>query len=671
MRKKDFIVNPYKHYQKIHDDKILASEEVNRDAFIRVKTDPKVVKTEIKKQLDEAKKYKEKFIYNAMKLDPAFMVDPIKDYYMHLIPDELLETLTDDEIQEIIAYYDPVTWAKKNLFVLYGGWEPRTSKNGFPYQAQLVRSISKRISARAGRRIGKTLSVAVRILHRAFTWRKTKNKGHYNIVIFTPNQTQIQVIFKMFEQLLEGNSKLLSMVGLDDKHRGKIPTRKTPNFILELTNGVTISGFVSGSTAIRGSAADMLVLDEASFLTSADTDAVTSLINEHQDVDLWVSSTPAGPKDYFYDRVTDPRFVSFYFPTDKYHPEWSLQMEADFKSQLTNVGYTTEVLANFIDDGQTVFQKDFVLQSLRDYSYDDCSPKHTEGWMYSMGIDWNDSANGTQIVVLGYNIKEKYYKIVDKSSVHIQGWTQTKAIQEIVRLNRKWLPEMIYTDYGFGAGQNERLHEIGLTAAPNSPDRKLLTSKVINFSSSIEVTDPWTKQKIKKPTKSYMINNAVRVFEGELINISKRDNLLIDQLIGYSIDRINPSGVPVYKPDPKVGDHILDALVLALFSFHMEYSSLTNPPMDPAASTLNVISKPIFPYNRKSSIPTLTATDMMLERDKAFEKEEEENAKAVGTLLAQQSKPQMTRRESPNQYGAINRSKLFSMHSTGMTRRRF
>lgn len=1092
---KETYLDPYAHFRTKYENEFLKSSEVKVDDFIKVDPDPEEIKKEIDRQIQEAKKTKDKFVWEAMQYDPAFMVDPINDYYKKLIPEQVLEVLSDDELEEIIAYYDPVTWAHKNLFVRYGGFVPRVSKRGFPYQAQLIRTKSKRIVARAGRRVGKcgnsesivqtmdgpmtfkelyltrdnkpkiltmdqdtndiywtddytiedngidysykletrsghidimtaehpyytirdgmpewvhikdlkpgdriavlkkfpiigkvylgrnisrllgyliadgstsqknmvgftnfdeeiindlsivvnnlgcalkirdaergqyaitgydgvtnnvlnlvrkykinslainkkipkeifkatrediinfisaawdcdgwasinsktfdnehktptfevgygsssydllygmkhlllmlgivstavkkkvkyngkyrdtyqltihdinnflkfyeqipliakqnklddiynliqnktrdngksyitqtpigivneiekrrqelglrprdlvldpvndryrtdgrkysiekakiyakkldaekilqlidndmfwwdevksitpvgdkqsyaievpetqtfvandtithnTASIAVRVLHKAFTWKPSEKKGYYNIVIFTPNQTQINLIFKMFELLLEGNHDLLSMVGKENKDKGKIPTRKTPNYVLELTNGVTISGFVSGSTAIRGSAADMLVLDEASFLTTEDTDSVVALINEHPNVELWVSSTPAGPKDYFYDRVNDPTFVSFHFPTDKYHPEWSHQMEQDFKRQLTISGFKHEVLAEFSDDGETVFQAEFVENALRDYEIK--HEKRKENWIYSIGIDWNDPENGTQICVIGYDIENKRYKLVDKDSVHIAGWTQTKAVERVAQMTEKWRPDSIYSDKGHGAAQIERLHELGLLSPPNSPSRLLLKAKAIDFGSSIEVKDPWTQEKRKVQTKSYMVNNAVRVFENGFIEIPKNELMLINQLRGYNIDRINPlTGTPVYKADPKYGDHELDALMLALFAFHVEYSTLTKFIPTQAVNTMNIVNIPTFITALNSGRPK-NSIELEMERDKQLEREEYEQAHGI---LSDKSTTLTMRQNTPILSAAIKRSSLVSRRR-GITRRR-
>jgi len=629
-----FIVDPYSHFYEIYKDE--EQLEAKIEEYQSVDADPEFLKATFDQQISEAKVNKKKWVYQAMQHDPAFLVDPRKEYYEKLLPEQIKTRFNDNQLDEVLSIYDPVLWAEKNLLQRHGGWKGRTSRKGIPYQAQMIRCRSKRIAFRAGRRIGKTLSMAVRIIHRAFTWYSTTSPA-FNIVLFTPNQSQIDLIFKMVELLIDGNPKLMEMVV-----GNKIPTRKSPHDMLELTNGVTIKGFVSGSDAIRGQPADILILDEASYLDSYDIDSVIALLAENNNVELVVSSTPKGMKDYFYDRCFDPDFVSFYFPTDRFHPNWSYEMEQTFRSQLTDAGYRHEVLADFSADGEGVFQSQFVELAIEEYAY--ITQQVAAGWVYGVGVDWNDTQNGTQIYVLGFDTTRQKYRIVDQASISVEGWTQTMAVRKIRELNRKWRCSFIYVDYGHGAGQIENIHEMGLKAQPNSVDKMLLKAKAINFSSMVEIRDPWTKQVVKKPGKPYMVNNAVRVFENGLIEISDEDEILIKQLHGYAIDHVTPKGLPVYVGDPKLGDHRLDALILALFGFHMEYSSLGKPHIQDAIRFIE--NKEFGHIAGKTNKPKLSPQDQALQRDKEREREIWLNSHATSSLKPNPENGTVQRRQS-------------------------
>jgi replicative DNA helicase len=626
---------------------------------------------EIKDRLSDAVKNKRKFVSKAMQFDPAFLIDPIEEHYKSFIPPAMLGGLNQEEIEEVLSVLDPVTWGRQNLLLKHGGWEPRNSKKGVPYQTQLIRCKSKRIVVRAGRRIGKTAALVVRLLWKAFTWNsEVSKKPAFNIVIFTPNQSQIKLIFKMIEIFIDGNPRLLSMI----KNGGKIPTKQQPHYALELNNGVSFYGFVSGSTAIRGQAADVLVLDEASFLTSDDTDAVLALINEHKDVELFVSSTPKGIKDYFYERVHDPSFVSFFFPSDKYHPKWNKKMEEEFRSQLTDSGYQHEVLANFSGDGEGVFQIPFIEEAYNNsLSYSLFQPNKQN--VYGMGVDWNDPENGTQIKVVEFNRSINKFRIVDSASIHIEQWTQTAAVHKIKDLNRKWNPAFIYVDQGYGGTQVENLHEMGLKAQPGTPDRKLTQVKGIKFKSVIEVFDPWMKKKIRKETKPFMVNNAVRIFEDQMIEIPQDAHNLKKQLEGYIIDRITPSGTPVYGKDSKVGDHELDAMLLALFGFTMELSSLGRPVLKDSISPIN--NNPLKPNRDEISTTGIPELDRQIleakvankQYERAKEKERELVALQGGKTMAFTEKPILTSSAIPFNNGSTAILQQLRAKSTHTTRR--
>lgn len=609
-------VDPYKFFF----DKYQENIDVNPENVVIYNADKEWLQAEFDRILNEAAKTRHSWVVEAMRNDPAFMVDPINDYYLKLIPDNIKEHLDEEKLVKILEILDPITWAERNLLQKHGGFKARTSRLGFPYQAQMIRCKSKRIAVRAGRRIGKSVSLVVRLLHKVYTWTPNDNQPTFDIVIFTPNQSQIDMLFKMIEVLIDGNEKLMAFIP-----DGKIPTRKNPFHILEFKNKASIKGFVSGSTAIRGQRADVLVLDEGSFLTPDDIDSVVALLAERPDVEFWISSTPKGPKDYFYERCMDPNFVEFYFPTDKYHPDWNQQMENEFKGQLTEQGYKYEVLADFADDGVGVFQRQYIEMAFDNYlSYSQMLPE--PGYIYALGVDWNDPDNGTQLYVVGYNIEQQRYKVVAKESISIQGWTQLTAVRRIRELNRKWKFDIIYVDYGHGGTQVEMLHEIGLKAPKNSLDKRLIKAKAINFSSTVTVYDPWQKREIKKPLKPYMVNLFTRVLEQGLIDIPHEDEILKKQMIGYHIERFTPAGIPVYGKDEKVGDHALDALMLAILGFNMEYNPLHKPRL---ANKMQNIDSVLFKKVDIGNSNKLSPTDLSLLRDKEFERQEYLNAHGI------------------------------------------
>ena len=473
--------------------------------------------------------------------------------------------------------YDPITWAQEHL-----KWSPRKSKSGEEYQSLVLRCSSKRKVLRMGRRLGKTEVMVVAILHYLFNnspkiQRWDENAGMYvdgfsTILVLTPYLSQVKLIFNRMRELLARNPELQNEVKKDVS---------TPHHLLELYNGAKVVGFSSGAKgaeAVRGQKADFIILDEMDYLSSEDIESVVALMMEHDQVKILASSTPSGRREYFHSFCEERMdFKQFYY-SSMANPSWGPKMETELRQfYKTEIGWQHEILAEFGEAATGVFQHKYIHAAKQEYRYNEMLPQ--SAWTYSIGIDWNDAENGTKICVTGWDPKNGIFRIVDKQTVQRHGWTQTKAIEELIKLNRLWQPDFVYVDEGYGATQIEVIKQFGIDAARQDHefariDERLKNVVGINSSSKVEVFDPLTGEPIKKTMKPYMIENAVRRFEQGQFKFSEYDDILMDQLGGYMVAKVNASGMPVYEA--LNGDHDLDAMVLSLLAFQMELSEFTN-----------------------------------------------------------------------------------------------
>ena len=104
--------------------------------------------------------------------------------------------------------------------------------------------------------------------------------------------------------------------------------------------------------------------------------------------------------------------------------------------------------------------------------------------------------------------------------------------------------------------------------------------KKYDAGASLKIKDPITSAEIRAPAKPFMVNASVRMFEQSRIVISANDQVLEKQLRSYIVERMTPTKVPVYGlAEPKVGDHRLDALNLAIVAFQLEFNDLHNVPV--------------------------------------------------------------------------------------------
>ena len=252
-------------------------------------------------------------------------------------------------------------------------------------------------------------------------------------------------------------------------------------------------------------------------------------------------------------------------------------MEDDLRDSMQTEGdFNREVLALFDTGGSGVYQQEHLNLAFKD-DLELSQFKREPGWVYMTGVDWNSPKFGTRIITVGTpNFKDFY--VVDYDRIGAKSWHQTTAIQLIFQNNRKWKPNGIWVDEGYGEVQIENMELISMIAKNNDDRRMVDIIHPVQFGSTINVIDPFTGLKKSKPIKGFIVGNSVRYFERRELNIPAELIKLKQQLEGYSKLGETDSGVIKYGPpkgyEDSIGDHDLIAFVLALFGFTMEYSPL-------------------------------------------------------------------------------------------------
>lgn len=157
-----------------------------------------------------------------------------------------LSEIEKKNMQEVLN--DPVKWAQVFLRI----FNPITKKEepwlARWYQVQMLRDPNLKKVYRCGRRTGKTETMVVDMLWRACT------RKNYRIVVVTPYENQIRLIFMRINEILRSSPLIASEV---------ITNTKNP-FIIKFKNESAIIGFTAGNDAssVRGQKADWLYLDE-------------------------------------------------------------------------------------------------------------------------------------------------------------------------------------------------------------------------------------------------------------------------------------------------------------------------------------------------------------------------------------------------------------------------
>ena len=194
------------------------------------------------------------------------------------------------EALEYIVTDNPILWAK-----VYLDWEARD------YQFAILTEgkKSKKLVLRLGRRLGKTDDMCVLILWFAYTQYNKGPNNQYDIIIATPYETQIDLIFKRLHQLIEASPLLAGLVTRDVHHNLCLTINGVVSNILGLTAGA--NNATGGGNSTRGQRADVLILDECDYIGSNQITNILNIRNEAPErIRVICASTPSGKHEEYY-----------------------------------------------------------------------------------------------------------------------------------------------------------------------------------------------------------------------------------------------------------------------------------------------------------------------------------------------------------------------------------
>lgn len=480
--------------------------------------------------------------------------------------------------RQIHVARDPVLWAKHYLKA-----KPRA------YQILMLRYPSNRKVLRAGRRLGKTYTMAVLLLHRCFT------KNEAKCIVVAPMKSQVALIYE----------EILRLANKSEIVKESISRKVTsPQFEMTFSNGSTIRFFTSGirsggkADVVRGQEAHVIVLDELDYMHTDDLESLYAMLQqtaENQDEKLLIgASTPTGRRETFWKWSRSARFKEFWFPS-YVNPYFSKEDEDEFREEYSEMGFRHEIEADWGEDSEGVYPRKYIdlafssgvkIATEKDTSDD---IKYKSDWRYEaevyshksfhiIGVDWDKYGAGTNIVILeccAENYEDPRFRdrtrVVYREEIKKDEYTLTNAVDRLIQLNNLFDPRHIYVDRGFGEVQVELLHKYGLEH-PETQLRKRVVG--VSFAENIEIRDPATKQMVKKELKPFMVDNLRQMLEKERIAFASSDDELYLQLISYIVVRTTQTGRPVFEAAGSAGDHAHDALILACYALYANYGEL-------------------------------------------------------------------------------------------------
>lgn len=508
--------------------------------------------------------------------------------YRKAYPDE---EYTDEQRDHDREINDVVFWAQRNIVVKddEGNLVPFEARW---YQEETLRCTARHKVDRWGRGLGKTICGVIEELHKCLT------KKNLAILIVCPADSQSEKWYTEIEFQLNNSPGLQGI---------QVHQKQQPFKVFKFKgSGSTISIFTAGSSSGRGANSIRsqdpyrVRLDEQDYLNENDYKAIDPLIVRHEPVsEFHGSSTPTGDRSRYWQMCTQmPNYREFYYPITV-HPRWSEEMELMYRQQAkTDDVYRHEYLAEFSDPSTGVFKSLHVniakvtyasatMPSLRGY---DCE-LYRAAWRYFMGVDWNGKGTGTRIRVVAYDPETRIRRCVAAVTIDKPGYTTNDSIEAIIAMNKLWHCEEIYVDAGFGFAQDELIRMAG-SLSKDRDTQKLKDIKTIDFGAQLVfnklvpnrdadrqtryLPDPKDNE-LKRPTKPFIVEGAVMVFEHQLIQFSDLDSILESQLRGYRVKTYSSHGYAnTYEVDDGVGDHDLIAFMLALTAIEQKYGILAS-----------------------------------------------------------------------------------------------
>lgn len=217
-----------------------------------------------------------------------------------------------------------------------------------PWQANCLRSKSKRQLLRCCRQAGKSTIAAAKAVHKAIY------KPGSLTLIFAPSLTQSKEVFRKATQIYQGLDYVPDL-GSDSVLR--LETQQTHSRIVALpSSGITVRGW---------SAPDLIVLDEGAHLSEELIHAVLPMIASNADAEIFIPSTPNGKQGLFHDLWENNDDWEKTFITHHDSANVSDENVEFYRRTVGDLMYRQEFLCEFIDPDTAVFPVE-VIQNAAD-----------------------------------------------------------------------------------------------------------------------------------------------------------------------------------------------------------------------------------------------------------------------------------------------------------------
>jgi phage FluMu gp28-like protein len=316
---------------------------------------------------------------------------------------------------------DPVVFAETIL-----GFCP------FQYQAELLRSQSKRIVACWARQTGKTTAIAVKVVHFAFTNAKTTT------LIVSRGLRQSMIMFGVIEGMVKTHPILRKSVV------------KATRTLIELRNGSHIIALPCGpdGSSLRGHTAHLVVMDEAAFMPEDVIASVIFPMLATTNGRAIMLSTPWGRDHMFYRSFKNPNYWSQHVRAEEC-PRISKEFLEEQRLDIGELRYKMEYEAEFVEDENSFFKQDLIRECVEDYDLIDEDQLKTEGRIpgsYFLGADFGKRVDYSVVALLKEEENERYR--LEFLRQFPLGTPYAEVVAFVQRLNQKFDVGKGFVDQG-------------------------------------------------------------------------------------------------------------------------------------------------------------------------------------------------------------------------------
>ncbi|WP_072687790.1 terminase large subunit domain-containing protein [Rhodococcus marinonascens] len=254
------------------------------------------------------------------------------------------------------------------------------------YQTDFARSPARYRVMCAGRQVGKSRVLAVCALHTAFI------RSNVHVLVISNGEDSSKRVLDDCAGMAR-RSPLLRGSVLDDQKQ-----------LLTFANGSTIQSIPASEARARGNSIDLLIVDEAAFISMNLWQAAEPSILARTESRVILASTPWGSSSHFFrskylEGLGSPsaRVRSWHWPSTA-SPIADHELIDEWRRTWSPIKFKTEIEAEWTDETGAYFTMEELDNAVADYAL--IPPEQAHGQTAVAGIDWgfNDS---NALVLLG------------------------------------------------------------------------------------------------------------------------------------------------------------------------------------------------------------------------------------------------------------------------------